>query len=299
MALSDTAAAVARVQRYILEHLDEEITLRDLADAAHYSKYHISRIFKALTHRTPLEYVRALRLTRAAEALRNTGGAVIDAAMTSGFDSHDGFTRAFARQFGLTPSRYRAETPMIPAFVHYPIEAYFTLKEGHAPMTNEKVSRTVTVTPVERPARKIIFLRTPGKGYFEDCEAVGCDWEGYFNSIPEKLTRAAMGYLPKNLAAVGGGVSAFFVEVPADYQKPIPANYAIADVPAATYLYFCGMPYDDENDFPIAIGIKSEAVENYPYARMGWRQTDAAPALLELSGDPGAPSEAYIPVERA
>jgi hypothetical protein len=37
----------------------------------------------------------------------------------------------------------------------------------------------------------LIFLRAPGKGYFEDCEAVGCDWEGYYNSIPEKFITAA------------------------------------------------------------------------------------------------------------
>lgn len=40
-----------------------------------------------------------------------------------------------------------------------------------------------------------------------------------------------------------------------EYDKPIPEGYEIADLPACTYLYFQGMPFDDQNDFPIAIGI--------------------------------------------
>jgi AraC-like DNA-binding protein len=292
MELSDKAAAVSKMQRYILTHLDEDITLDDLAVAASYSKYHIARIFKELTHRTPLEYVRAMRLTRAAEQLRQSNGRVIELALQNGFDSHDGFTRAFARQFGLTPQKYRAETPMIKAFVHYPIEAYYLLKDGTEYMSNEKVSRTVTVTTVERPARKIIFLRTPGKGYFADCEVVGCDWEGYYNSIPEKYTTAAGGHLPKQLVAPGTSGSAFFVEVPLDYDKPIADGYEIAELPPCTYLYFCGMPYEDPNDFYIAIGIINEAVQNYPYERMGWRKSDIAPDI-GLGNE-----EAYVPVER-
>ena len=46
-------------------------------------------------------------------------------------------------------------------------------------MSNEKVSRTVTVTVVERPARKLIFLRHNATDYFTACEEVGCDIENY------------------------------------------------------------------------------------------------------------------------
>jgi AraC-like DNA-binding protein len=294
MELSDKAAAVARIQNYMLAHIDEEITLADLADAANYSKYHAARIFQELTGHSPLEYLRSLRLTRAAERLRAPGGKVIDAAMDSGFDSHDGFTRAFHRRFGISPQRYREETPMIPAFVHYPIRAYYLLKEGKT-MYNEKVSRTVTVTEVQRPARKLIFLRTPGTDYMENCEAVGCKWEGYFNSIPEKFTTAAGGILPKSLTLPGSAGGAFMVEVPADYAKPIPDGYEIADIPAATYLYFAGMPYADEDDFGVAIDIVNEAVANYPYQRMGWKRSDAAPQL-GLGADTKVGAEVYVPV---
>jgi AraC-like DNA-binding protein len=294
---SDKAAAVSIMQRYILAHLDEEITLDDLAGAANYSKFHVIRIFKELTHLTPQAYVRAMRLTHAAESLRDSDRNVVDLALQSGFDSHEGFTRAFVRQFGLTPKKYRMETPMIKAFVPYPIEAYYLLKDGYEPMSaNEKVSRTVTVSRVDRPARKLIFLRTPGKGYFEDCEAVGCEWEGYYNSIPERFTQAAGGILPGQLVAPGTSGSAFLVEVPLTYDKPIPQGYEIAELPQCTYLYFCGMPYEDENDFCIAIDILNEAIENYPFERMGWRKSDNAPCM-GLGADTKHGAEGYVAVE--
>ena len=87
--------AVSRMQHYIETHLDEAITLEGIADAAGYSKYHAVRIFKELTGRTPFETIRALRLTKAAQALQSCQGKVVDVAVSTGFDSHDGFTRAF------------------------------------------------------------------------------------------------------------------------------------------------------------------------------------------------------------
>lgn len=194
-------------------------------------------------------------------------------AIGSGFDSHDGFTRAFTRQFGITPQKYHAETPPVNWVVHYPIEAYYMLKEGSTSMQKEKVSRTVTVTVVERPARKLIFLRHSATDYFSACEEVGCDWEGFYNSISEKFDTAAGGRLPKFLIQPGTTGQAFFVEVPLDYSKPIPDGYEIAELLPSTYLYFNGMPFSDQNDFPIAIGILNEAIENYPFERFGWKRS--------------------------
>jgi AraC-like DNA-binding protein len=54
MELSEKAAAVSRMHRYIESHLDEEITFDDLVNAAGYSRYHAMRVSKELTHRTPL-----------------------------------------------------------------------------------------------------------------------------------------------------------------------------------------------------------------------------------------------------
>lgn len=269
---TDKIAAVARMQKYIDEHFESDFTLDALSRAAGYSKYHAARMFKELTGKTPFETVRALRLTQAAQALRDTDVKVVDAAMAGGFDSHDGFTRAFARRFGITPRRYGDETPPVPYFIHYPIEAYYLLKEGTEPMTKEPISRTMTVTAVERPARKLILVRSvKATEYFSFCEEVGCDWEGIFNSIPEKFDTSALLTLPQNLIISGTGNIASGVEVPLDYNKPIPAGCDMIGLPPCVMLYFQGAPYEDENDFSEAIGTLWEVMDIYDPMLYGWR----------------------------
>lgn len=297
MELKDKILAVGKMQRFIDRHIEDEITLDALSAACGYSKYYALRIFKELTGKTPFEVIRAIRLTKAAVSLRDSNRKVVDVALDNGFDSHDGFTRAFSRQFETTPQRYSKETPAINYFVHYPIEAYYILKDGRESMPKEKVSGTVTVSVVERPARKLIFLRTSSSDYFAACEEVGCDWEGYFNSIPEKYDTAAGGRLPEFLVKPGTNGTAFFVEVPLSYNKPVLEGYEIAEIPACTYLYFNGMPFDDQNDFCVAIGILNEAIAAYPFEKFGWRQSKNAP-YLGMGAEAQTGARAAVPVER-
>lgn len=268
----DKIKAVNRMQEYIAAHFDEKIKPDDLSRAAGYSKYHAIRIFRALTGKTPSEYARALRLTKAAEGLRDSGVRVIDTALDSGFNSHDGFTRAFTRQFGIAPQKYSRETPPIPYFVHYPIEAYYLLKEGAESMEKEPISRTMTVTAVERPARKMILVRSVrATEYLSFCEEMGCDWEGIFNSIPEKFDSAALLTLPPNLIKPGTGSIASGVEIPLDYSKQIPANTDVIELPPCTMLYFQGPSFEDEKDFREAIGTLWGIIDNYDPTQYGWQ----------------------------
>lgn len=304
MDIKDKIAAVSRMQAYITANLEEEITLEDLGAAAGYSKYHALRIFREMTGYTPFEVLRRLRLTKAAQRLQGPdysgerGTKVVDLALESGFGSHDGFTRAFARQFDITPQRYQKEVPAVNWFISYPIEAYYILKGDSTNMRNEKVSSTVTVTAVERPARKLIFKRViHGTDYLTMCEEVGCDWEGFYNSIPEKFDTAAGGKLPGFLIAPDTDGHGFFVEVPLDYNKPVPQGYEIAELPPATYLYFCGLPFENHDDFPIAIGFVNEAIEGYPFEKYGWEISDNAP-YLGMGAEPETGARTAVPVRK-
>lgn len=99
--------AVQRVQDFINEHINEPITLSQLAKAAGYSQWHTARMFKEYTNKTPFEYIRVLRLSKAALLLRDAQPKVIDVAFDFVFDTHEGFSRAFSRQFGISPKNYR------------------------------------------------------------------------------------------------------------------------------------------------------------------------------------------------
>lgn len=297
MEFTDRIIAVSKMQKYIDSHIEEKITLDDLGRACGYSKYHALRMFKELTGRTPFEAIRAIRLTNAAKSLRDAKGSVVNAALDNGFDSQDGFARAFSRRFKIAPKRYSRETPAVNYFIHYPIEAYYMLKDGAKPMEKEKVAGTVTVSVVQRPARKLIFLRTSSEDYIAACEEVGCDWEGFYNSIPEKFDTAACGRLPKSLIKPGTNGTGFFVEVPLEYDKPLPEKYEIAEIPPCTYLYFTGMPYEDPDAFPKAIGTVIRAIETYPFERFGWKRSDNGPCMnMGAEMDTGA--RMTVPVEK-
>jgi len=92
-----------RIASYIEAHLTEPLTVKTLAEEAGYSQYHFMRIFKAHTHMTVGEYLCRRRLIKASEEIL-AGQRIMDAAMTYGWESHSGFTKAFKREFGFRPS---------------------------------------------------------------------------------------------------------------------------------------------------------------------------------------------------
>ena len=300
MEYTDKVNAVSLMQKLIVENLGD-VTLDSLSAAAGYSKYYAVRLFKELTGYSPGEYIRALRLTKAAEELRDGNGKIIDAALSHGFDSHDGFTRAFTRLFGLTPHRYSRESPPVRYFIHYPVTSYYHLKDGEKTMQNEKVSRTVTVTTVERPARKLVLLRaknTTGGDYFAYCDEMGCEWEGILNSIAEKFAPAALLTLPPNLVTAGTSDTAAGVEVPASYAKPIPDGYDVIELPPCSMLFFNGAPYDDEDDFCIAIDIVWEAVDSYNHELYGFKAAPELAPRFNFGADEKHGAKMAIPVTK-
>ncbi|MDO7907322.1 helix-turn-helix domain-containing protein [Paenibacillus sp. JX-17] len=99
--------SILKVAAYVEDHLEEELTLQELARQADFSKFHFTRIFKALTRETLSEYIRKRRLTRAAADLVETDLPLIELALTYGYQSQEAFSRAFKQYFGLSPQRYR------------------------------------------------------------------------------------------------------------------------------------------------------------------------------------------------
>ena len=136
------------VQLFIQNHLDEELPLERLARIAHFSPFHFHRIFKALIGEGVKEYVKRLRLERAAVLLKITDRTVLQIALEAGYQAHEAFSRAFRDLFGITPSEFRAGNN--PLYNHFRGE----------PMTTTAVSFPVRVEQV--PERRVAFLRHIG-----------------------------------------------------------------------------------------------------------------------------------------
>lgn len=85
----------------------EKIDFAEAAKRACLSADFFMRFFSYMTGMTLNSYIRCRRLTVAAEDIRNMGERIIDIAVKCGYESADAFSRAFARQHGITPSAYR------------------------------------------------------------------------------------------------------------------------------------------------------------------------------------------------
>lgn len=276
--------AVQRMQDYIDEHITDPISLHMLAKAAGYSPWHSARIFKELTGKTPFAYIRELRLSRAAIKLRDDNVKIIDVALDFVFDSHEGFTRAFSKQFGMTPQDYCKNKPPLKLFMPRRIcDYYLMLQKGVNKMTKNNNTNTVFVQVIERPARKLILKRgVKATHYFEYCEEVGCDVWSMLCSIKEAIYEPIGMWLPENLRKPGTSIYAQGVEVPEDYSGEAPEGFEIIDLPPCKMMVFQGQPYEDDK-FQEAIGDLWEAMKNYNPEIYGFRWADEDGPRFQLA----------------
>lgn len=274
--------AVQRMQDYISSHIMEPITLGDLARTAGYSPWHAARVFKELTGKSPFEYLRALRLSRAAEALKNGKSKVVDVAFDFLFGSHEGFTRAFSKQFGTTPTSC-AKGAAVKLFMPSEVRDYYLkLQKGDVCNMSDNVN-TVFVQVVERPKRKVILKRgVKAAHYFEYCEEVGCDvWE-VLSGIKDALYEPIGMWLPDSMIKPGTSKYVQGVEVAADYKGEIPEGYEIIDLPPCSMMVFQGQPFDDDK-FEDAIGGLWEVMKKYGPSVYGFEWADEDAPRFQLA----------------
>lgn len=274
--------AVQKMQDYIEEHLHEPITLVMLAKAAGYSPWHAARMFKEMTGKTPFDYIRSLRLSRAAMKLHNEDVKIMDVALDFVFDSHEGFTRAFSKQFGITPKDYTRNRPELNLFMPRLVgDYYLTLQKGDGTMS--KNLNTVFVQVMERPVRKLILKRgIKATHYFEYCNEVGCDVWDVLSRIKDALYEPIGMWLPDNMRKPGTSVYAQGVEVPLDYTGEVPEGYELIELPPCKMMVFQGPPFDDQN-FQEAIGELWEVMKSYNPELYGFKWADEDGPRFQLS----------------
>ena len=92
---------------FMEQNITDELDIEEIAGKAALSPFYYQRIFGALCGMTVGEYIRARRMTLAAQELNRKGVKVIDAAVKYGYDSPDSFTKTFQKFHGITPSQAR------------------------------------------------------------------------------------------------------------------------------------------------------------------------------------------------
>lgn len=101
-------ARIHKVLEYVNKNIDGNLSLQKLAEVSCFSQFHFHRLFSSIVGETPLDFVKRLRLERAAGMLATRSSlSITDIAFTCGFSSSATFARAFKKHFEMSPTCWR------------------------------------------------------------------------------------------------------------------------------------------------------------------------------------------------
>lgn len=118
---NQSVISIEAVIDYIESHLDGKLELETVAEAVHYSKYHLHRLFTETVGMTIHDYVQRRQLTEAAKLLVFSDKPIIEIAFICGYESQQSFSLAFKAMYKSPPAEYREEQSF------YPLQLRFIL----------------------------------------------------------------------------------------------------------------------------------------------------------------------------
>ena len=155
--MENNAQTIMSVLNFIEEHITEEISLDELANAVGYSKYHLHRMFSSLVGFSVHLYVKRRRLTEAAKKLLFSDLSILEIALESGYDSQQAFTFAFKELYKITPQEFRRKHDF------HPIQLKFDVNGN---LTKLKGDRIMDINIVEKRETYLVgFMGNTKKGF--------------------------------------------------------------------------------------------------------------------------------------
>ena len=125
---NQSVICIETVIDYIESHLDGKLELETVAEAVHYSKYHLHRLFTETVGMTIHDYVQRRQLTEAAKLLVFSDKPIIEIAFICGYESQQSFSLAFKAMYKSPPAEYREKRNF------YPLQLRFILHRKMAAM---------------------------------------------------------------------------------------------------------------------------------------------------------------------
>lgn len=117
--MAENIQSVTAVINYMESHLHEKLDLETVAEAVHYSKYYLHRMFTGTVGLTMQTYAQRRRLTEAAKLLVFSDRPILDIALAAGYESQQSFTDSFRAMYKKTPKQYRVEEKFYPLQLKY------------------------------------------------------------------------------------------------------------------------------------------------------------------------------------
>ena len=227
-----------RIQRgidFIEAHLDTDIALAEVAQAAGLSQWHFQRIFKALTNETLKTYIRSRRFAKALDQLLNTRLGILDIALAAGYDTPESFTRAFKACFELTPNQYRK----------FGRRSLFVKKIQFDEDYLRQLDRNLSLTPDIRecPALQLVGLATHFYGADSDKDNLGQKlpplWASFMPrlaEIPHRVPGVCYGVVSQTAST--SDLLLYHAAIKVSQAGALPEGMVHFEVPAARYATF-------------------------------------------------------------
>ena len=96
-----------RAVDYMEEHLDRPMKMTKIAEVSYLSERTLAELFCSMTGMPVMDYIRKRRLSLAAEDILHTEEKILDISYKYGYESQEGFSRAFRRFHGISPQQLR------------------------------------------------------------------------------------------------------------------------------------------------------------------------------------------------
>lgn len=260
---------VNEIDQCIKRYENESLTLQVLSRSLGYSKFHTTRKFKEISGMKLRDYLRYRKLAFALKEIRDSDKSIMEIALDYGFSSHEAFTRAFKKAYGISPSIYRKQPrPIILRTKITPFDRYLL---GLGDISMMKSTDDVNVYYVTIPAHKFLHIRNyESNGYWDFWQkqnlVQGQDFTticSLLDSIKGKLddeggiemnsgNGQVMAYIsdPKGRLCDWGFLRSecYGVRLPYDYAGEIPSQMLLMDISETTYIVFEHGAFDYEQE---------------------------------------------------
>ena len=112
---------------YIEANLTRKIDLDMIAQAVHYSKYHLHRVFSHTVGLTIHDYIQRRQLTEAGKLLVFSEKSIVEIALLSGYQSQQAFTNAFTSMYKIPPNKYREKEKFYPLQLQFEFDGRYDM----------------------------------------------------------------------------------------------------------------------------------------------------------------------------
>ena len=229
-------ALLERITWQIEFRLGETVNLKLLSEACGVSAYHMCRVFQQGTGMSIMSYLRARRLSVAAKVIAGGQDSLLNIALDAGYASHEAFTRAFARFFGVLPSTIHTARCLSTLTLMEPLN-----------MKKEMIVDVAKPELRERQAFRVVGLSAVCS--FEDASAIPGLWQAA-NAKESEIEGAVQGVgygvccdhnetgrfrYVAGVEAAGKTKGMDYVDIPAGRYAVFTHNGHISDLPKTVY----------------------------------------------------------------